>query len=322
MKKSTIIIASLLCVIGLLICIVGIMAIGFDFSKLNTEKYNERIYDVNEDFENIVIDASIADVNFILCDNKNATVKNYERTDRLYYIYVKDETLYIKENKDVKWYENIRFSFFANGNNETIDVYLPDTEYKNISIDIDTGDVRIPAEFTFDGIEVESDTGDIRVFAKAKNISLSADTGDITAEKFDADNMEIETDTGRINIYNVNMKDNLSVETDTGDVHIADVKVGSLNAESNTGDILFEHTEALGRLSVISDTGDVNFSLSDAGSIYVRTSTGDVRGTLLSQKAFTTYTTTGKVRVPNSNSGGSCEIKTSTGDINIKIENY
>ena len=325
MKKSTknlIIIASIFCIVGLAVCVVGVFAMGFDFTKLNTGEYEERTYEINEDFENIVIDASVADVNFILCDNVNATVKNYERTDRLYYVYVKDETLYIKENKDAKWYETIRFSFFTIGKDETIDVYLPHTEYKNISVDTDTGDVRIPAEFTFDGIETETDTGDIQVFAKAENISLASDTGDILAENLVAKNLSVETDTGKINVYNANIEDRLEVETDTGKVHIGDVHTGSISAESNTGDILFEHTEVSGKLNVISDTGDIHFALSDADTIYVRTSTGDVTGTLLSEKIFTTHTSTGKVRVPNSRSGGVCEIKTSTGDIEIEIENY
>ncbi len=321
MKKNTIIIASILCAVGLFGCIVGVFAMGFDFSQLNTAKYEERIYEINEDFENIVIDASVADVNFLLCDCLNATVKNYERGNRDYSVYVKNGTLYIKENEK-EWYDYIEFSFFAIGKKETIDVYLPFNKYNDLSVDIDTGDVNIPEYFVFDKIDIESDTGDIRVFAKAENISLSADTGDILVEKFEVNNLNVETDTGSINIYNVNAKERLIVETDTGKVHIGDVNTDSLSVESNTGDVLFEHTKVLGKLTVISDTGDVHFALSDAGTIYVRTSTGDVTGTLLSEKIFTTNTATGRVRVPNSRSGGTCEIKTSTGDIEIEIENY
>ena len=52
----------------------------------------------------------------------------------------------------------------------------------------------------------------------------------------------------------------------------------------------------------------------------VNTSTGDVNGTLLSEKIFITDTSTGRVSVPKTTSGGKCEITTSTGDINIGIK--
>ncbi len=321
MKKSTIIVASILCGVGLLVCIVGAFAMGLDFSKLNTAKYDERIYEINEDFENIVINANVADVNFLVAKGENASVESYERADRKLSVYIKNGTLYIKENEK-EWYDYIEFSFFAIGKKETIDVYLPRDKYNDLSVEIDTGDVNIPEYFAFDKIDIESDTGDIRIFAKAENISLLTDTGDILAEKLEVNNLSAETDTGRINIYNVNAKESLGVETDTGKVHIADVRAGVINAESNTGDMHFEHTEVSFKLSAISDTGDVHFALSDADTIYVRTSTGDVTGTLLSEKIFLTQTSTGKVRVPQGTSGGICEIKTSTGDIELALANY
>lgn len=71
-----------------------------------------------------------------------------------------------------------------------------------------------------------------------------------------------------------------------------------------------------------SDTGEVNFEKSDATSIVVRTDTGDVTGTLLSEKVFLTETETGNTDVPKTTAGGTCEITTSTGDIEIEIIGY
>ena len=45
------------------------------------------------------------------------------------------------------------------------------------------------------------------------------------------------------------------------------------------------------------------------------TSTGKVKGHLLTDKIFVTSTSTGKVRVPSTESGGICKVTTSTGDI-------
>ena len=63
-----------------------------------------------------------------------------------------------------------------------------------------------------------------------------------------------------------------------------------------------------------------NLSFRDSIAIkYAVQTTGDVTGTLLTEKTFSTDTSTGDVSVPNPSSGGKCEIKTSTGDITISI---
>ena len=55
----------------------------------------------------------------------------------------------------------------------------------------------------------------------------------------------------------------------------------------------------------------------DAKDVSVTTDTGDVRGNLLSDKIFFTRTDTGEISVPQTTTGGKCEIMTSTGDIRL-----
>ena len=51
----------------------------------------------------------------------------------------------------------------------------------------------------------------------------------------------------------------------------------------------------------------------------ITTDTGNVKGSLLSEKVFIVSTDTGKKQVPNTITGGRCEITTDTGDIIISI---
>ena len=51
----------------------------------------------------------------------------------------------------------------------------------------------------------------------------------------------------------------------------------------------------------------------------MKTDTGKVVGSLLSEKVFIAETSTGKVSVPKTTTGGKCEITTSTGDIKIEV---
>ena len=73
------------------------------------------------------------------------------------------------------------------------------------------------------------------------------------------------------------------------------------------------------QISIERSTGDVTFDNSDGAEIRVKTSTGDVIGSLRTAKTFVTKTSTGDVKVPESVSGGRCEIMTGTGDISVRI---
>ena len=58
----------------------------------------------------------------------------------------------------------------------------------------------------------------------------------------------------------------------------------------------------------------------DAFEIVAKTSTGDVTGSFLSEKIFMAQTDTGRIDVPQTMTGGKCQITTNTGDIKVKIE--
>ena len=93
----------------------------------------------------------------------------------------------------------------------------------------------------------------------------------------------------------------------------------SLISNGDTGDITLKNVTATEKFLIERDTGDVNFENSDAYEIHVETDTGDVKGTILTEKVFITKTDTGKINVPQTHSGGRCEIETDTGDIIISI---
>lgn len=73
-------------------------------------------------------------------------------------------------------------------------------------------------------------------------------------------------------------------------------------------------------LSINGSTGNIeiaeDFSFE---SIDISISTGDVKGSLRSERIFLVETDTGKTDVPKTVSGGKCEIKTNTGNVQITI---
>lgn len=276
-QKIWLVVAVSLIVVGSLIFSAALAGLDFDFTKLSTYTYETNTYVASGNFDKISIDVTTPDIVFAASDDGSCKVVCFEQEKLKHSVTVQDGTLMIGTVDTRKWYDHIGISF----GNTKMTVYLPQYAYASLSIHIDTGDVEIPKDFTFQHISLNSSTGDVLCYASG------------------SDTIEIRTATGEIELTGVNCK--------------------SVTVESDTGDISLNNVITQGRLSVRSDTGDVDFEHCDAASIFVKTSAGDVEGTLLSEKIFITETATGDIRVPKTTTGGKCEITTSTGDIEIDI---
>lgn len=164
----------------------------------------------------------------------------------------------------------------------SITVYLPEKEFKLLKIKSDTSDVEIPGDFSFDDIDISVQTGEIITGASASDkIRIVTDTGDVRAENLTAKEMKLSLETGTATLKNIKCEEKLEVKTDTGDIKISD---------------------------------------SDADEIKLNSDTGNISGSFLSDKIFAVQSKMGNVDVPESFSGGKCEISTDTGDIKIEIK--
>lgn len=242
---------------GALIFTVALTILDFDFTRLSTQKYDTYIEIIDEDFNNISIDVSEAEIVFKESADGKTRVECFEEEKVSHDVAVEDGTLKIDVVDSKKWYEHIGI-FFAGAK---IIIYLPKSEYDDTSIKTDIGDIEI------------------------RNIDLG----------------EVE------------------ISTSTGEIELENISCNNINAKSSTGDINLESVIAKEKFNIKSETGSVEFENSDASEIIVKTSTGDVEGTLLSEKIFNAKTSTGEISIPKSATGGKCEIRTDTGDIEIEI---
>ena len=112
----------------------------------------------------------------------------------------------------------------------------------------------------------------------------------------------------------------IKIESNTGDTRITDVKCQNLYLKANTGDMELTDVIAGEEIKIDLNTGDVSFKECDGKSIYVETVTGDVTGSFLSGKRFEVETNTGDAEVPDSSEGGTCRVKTNTGDVKLEIK--
>lgn len=130
--------------------------------------------------------------------------------------------------------------------------------------------------------------------------------------------LSVTTSTGNVEIPEQFVFENITITGSTADVKCAAQVVDSVQMKTSTGNITLSGVDCK-KIMIKTSTGYVCFEGCDADNISVKTSTGNVTGTLLSEKIFVTETSTGNVRVPKSTTGGTCEITTSTGNIEIEI---
>lgn len=313
--KKWLIAAAALVVSGALL-FVGIMTgLKWDFLKLSTVQYERNSYDIQEEFQSISIIGNTSDITFIATQDEMASVFCYEAANARHSVSVENGTLIIAQADQQNWYNNIGINL----HDPDIKVYLPQTQYVSLLISESTGDIEIPADFSFDSMDISLSTGDVKTLASAGQMKIKTTTGSIQIENISTNEASFTASTGKITVRSVACQGDLQMRVSTGDISLTDVVCDQLVSTGNTGDISLKNVHANQQFTIERTTGDVTFENCDAGAITVTTGTGDVTGNLLSEKIFIATTNTGDVDVPQTGSGGICEITTNTGDITITV---
>lgn len=278
-------------------------------------KYTTNEHEINENITSVLIDSEVSDIEILSSENGEYKVVSYERPELEHSITITDGTLKIHQLDQRKWYQFIGFNF----DNAKLTVYLPEGEYDMLKIDGSTGDILVTDSFQFSSIDISNSTGDVKNYAASTTMQISTSTGDIDVKNVTASAIELSASTGDIELSGIECSGDIFVDSTTGEKFLFDIACQNLSIKSSTGDVELDNVLATGKLSIVGSTGDVKFTGCDAAEIFVKISTGDVKGTLLSEKIFIVDTSTGKIDVPKTTTGGVCEITTSTGDIKITI---
>ena len=291
----------------------GIMTmLKWDFTKLSSINMEKNNYEITEQFKNIKLYTKTAKVEFIPSEDEKIKVICYEQKKVKHSVTVLDNTLTIEAVDSRKWYEYIGIFFGS----PKITVYLPKGEYGEFSIKNETGDAKIPADYTFESIEISQSTGNLEISASVTNgVKIKTSTGDISLKNATVGGLDLAVSTGHVSAENIICSGDVSVKGSTGKIRFNNLKCKNFTSVSSTGDLCLNKVIVENKLSSSLSTGDVELNESDAFELYIKTSTGNVTGNLLSDKVYIAKSSTGNIEVPNSITGGRCEITTSTGNI-------
>ena len=281
----------------------------------SSSKYETNVHEINEEFNNISIKTDTADIDFVSADDGICKVVCYEEAKERHSIEVQNGTLTINLVNDKKRFDYIGFNI----DSPKITIYLPATVYYSLVIEGSTGDIEISKDFVFKKIDVSLSTGDVKCYATVDTIKVVAKTGNVYMESISASSIDLTVSTGKITVSNITCERDITISVSTGKAYLSDVACKNLTSTGSTGDISLKNVVSTGKISIERNTGDVTLEASDAIEIFITTDTGDVKGSLLTDKVFITKTDTGRIDVPNSITGGRCEITTVTGNIKISI---
>ena len=315
-SKTALILAAVFVVLGGVLFSVALFLAEGDFLRLSTDDFETNIYPVAEDFRSISVTADTADIRLLPSADGTASVHCHETKGETHTVTVRDGVLTVSAVIEREWYEYIGVRL----ENPVITLYLPETGYESLLVEVSTGDVAIPEGFTFGTLEASASTGHVTSRASVTGAArIHTGTGSITLEGISAGALDLSVSTGRITVRSAACTGDIQIRTTTGSARLTDVTCASLISDGSTGDLEMSRVVATERFDLARSTGDVEFERCDAGEVRIKTTTGEVEGSLLSGKIFTVRSSTGDIDVPASTSGGSCEITTDTGDIKIEI---
>ena len=293
-KKVWLIVAGGLVLLGLILFVCALAYTGFDVQNLSTVLLQEKITVIDEPFQNIRIEETESDVEFVLSNDNTCKVSYMEGEGVSRMVYVQDGTLIVRREDDQKWL--VRIGVWTQKMKTT--VYLPKNAYESLSV---SGNIFVPSSFSFTLATIENTSGNIQSAASMETEMFARTvSGNISIEQASPQTLTAITTSGNLSLSSMTVRGEATMKTVSGDVNLKQTRVEN-------------------ELSCSSTSGNVTFEQSDAGSLRVETVSGDVSGTLLSQKMFQVQSTSGNTNVPLSQSGGICTVTTMSGNVHLSV---
>lgn len=314
-KKITIIVAVSLVIVGLLISFVAIAALDYDFTRMNTINFVTNTYSVDEDFTDISVNGAECDIRILSSNDGTCKIVCRESDKVSHSITVENDTLSVERYDTRKWYEHIGVYW---GDIEIV-VYLPQSTYGKLSAKNLSGDIKIPEVFSFSSADIQSTSGNVNFSAEVENdLTVKTVSGEVYIGKTAPQKLNVQSTSGDVTVEAVKAETSIKVKAVSGDIELTDAQCQSLTTDTTSGEVEFLNVIANENVRIESVSGDIELHKCDAQTLWLKTTSGNISGALLTEKIFFTDTLSGNVNVPKTASGGKCEIKTTSGDIEFE----
>lgn len=354
-KKISVIVAVCMIVVGLISSFISLACVGFDMAKVDMVEWKTNTYEIKDSFENISITGLEAAVALVASTDGTCKVVCTENEHIYDDIKVVDHTLTIKRIDNGKW----NFNFGVSLEETKITVYLPMTEYKKLLLDNTSGRLDVPVDFVFEEAKVgnssgkiafkanvtgelvventsggiyvgENQVGSLKATGSSGGIEVSSvcvnedmevrsTSGGVRISDVESKGISVKGSSGSIRLSSIVAKENLDLNGTSGSIHLSDIECVNITGENSSGSIKCSNVIASGDMRLENNSGGISLDACDAANLRLSATSGSIRGNLLSPKKFLAEATSGSVDVPESASGGLCEVSTTSGSIRIRV---
>lgn len=231
-----------------------------------TELVYEENY--NEEVNNLNIYTTGNDVIIEEKEQEAINVKVYDRKDTQPEVYVKDNTLVIKNKKDI----SIGISFGILGSSKIV-ITVPKNNTYNLKVEGTSSDTK--SSINLKNVDIKVISGDVNL-KDTLDTTIKNVSGDV--ELGSTNELSISTKSGDINVASVNSK--LTIETISGDVNIANLLLDSDSSiKVTSGDVTIGKTNDIYiNTSIVSGNVKVNRNNRHAkNELSIKTTSGDIK---------------------------------------------
>ena len=355
-KKSSIIIAIVFIVCGFAISFTAFAVMGFDYKKFETIKYEMEEMKPEGDFSKITVNSGV-DVKFVLSQDGSTRVSYPVYKKATQDIRVENGTLKVLVEKEDWHWTNI-FVPHISISDPKVTIYLPKDTYESLMVETFSGDVVIPADFTFGDMTVKASSGDVSCKAqvtgtqnikttsgnivdentKSKAISLIATSGDVRLEAANVtETLEVKTFSGDIVLKNIKGGAKFTAEHTSGNLYVEDAEfddatmegssgnttlknmsVAALAAKASSGDLWLGKVQATGTVTLKTSSGDITVKEATFADTAIEATSGEVYAEQTKTQEFECQTTSGDI-VLKKFDADNLTIKASSGDVRVEL---
>ena len=309
MKKAFVLLTSVILLTTLSFAMTGCTGGNKFMQTLNN--YTEKAEQISTSFDGIEIVSDTADLTFVPANECKIEYTTHKRIT--YSTTVENGVLKIKIKDSRHWFEKI-FSF---GGKSTLTVYLPAGEYSSLTVNQATGDINVPAGYTFGNVDISLSTGDTSFCASTNEaLKIHSSTGDIALENVSCGSLDTKVTTGKTRLSHVSVMGDATVKASTGDTELNNVMFVNLSTVARTGDLTATGLNG-GSLSIERSTGKVSLRDVICGDMTVAISSGKVALTDVSCTSFTSTGNTGDIEMTSLIASAKIDIERSTGDVDF-----
>ena len=318
-KKIALLAAGICIVVGAALGVGAIFFGDLTLESLDTQELVTETIPIHEDFENISINDSFSNIHFLPSEEGTCKLVFTRLTDVTYTAEVEGGTLTILGQDGRKWYDMIQFGSGSVWGELEMAIYLPETQYGDLTITSGSGDLNIPENFVFDTAFLVTASGSVAFQGGVGSaLTLQTASGDILAANVRAESMLVNTASGTVALDTVTVGENLALDSSSGEIHLTTVECGELNVNTSSGEVECLDVLAGRTIRVDTSSGEIQLVSCDASSLVLNSSSGDITGTLRTPKVYQADSASGNVEVPDTSTGGLCEIDTSSGNIHFE----